>query len=137
MARIRPFRALRPAEGKEQRWLPSLRCVQPRGGKRKGEGDSLTFLGIDRPETQFPPEQDMYAACVYQKVRRCSGKWRKRGFSYRMRRLFYIYELTMDGQAQTGLVACSAVDDYLSGVIKKHENTRRDKEEDRSAMWMP
>ena len=44
---------------------------------------------------------------------------------------FYLYELTMDGRSQTGLVACSAVDDYVSGVIKKHENTRRDKEEDR------
>ena len=76
----------------------------------------------------------MYAACVYQKGAEMLREMEKEGiFIQDEAACFYIYELTMDGQAQTGLVACSAVDDYLSGVIKKkHENTRRDKEEDRN-----
>ena len=49
----------------------------------------------------------------------------------RISRNDYLYELTMDGRSQTGLVACASIDDYLNGVIKKHENTRADKEEDR------
>ncbi|HIV25085.1 MAG TPA: DUF1015 domain-containing protein [Candidatus Scatomonas pullistercoris] len=133
MARIRPFRALRPAEGKEAAVAALPYDVYSRAEAReKVKGDSLTFLGIDRPETQFPPEQDMYAACVYQKGAEMLREMEKEGiFIQDEAACFYIYELTMDGQAQTGLVACSAVDDYLSGVIKKHENTRRDKEEDR------
>ena len=50
---------------------------------------------------------------------------------------YYLYELTMEGRSQTGIVACCSIDDYVNGVVKKHENTREDKELDVSAMWMP
>ena len=133
MAIIRPFRALRPAEGKEKDVAALPYDVYSREEARsKVEGDSLTFLRIDRPETQFPPEQDMYADCVYRKGGDMLREMEQEGnFIQDETPCFYIYELTMGGRAQTGLVACSAVDDYVSGVVKKHENTRRDKEEDR------
>ena len=133
MAIIRPFRALRPAGGKEQAVAALPYDVYSRKEAReKVRGDSLTFLRIDRPETQFPPEQDMYADCVYKKGDEMLREMEEKGdFIQDETPCFYIYELTMDGRSQTGLAACSAVDDYVSGVIKKHENTRRDKEEDR------
>ena len=133
MARIRPFRALRPAEGREAAVAALPYDVYSRAEAReKVRGDAWSFLRIDRPETQFPPEQDMYADCVYQKGARMLREMEESGaFVQDQTACFYIYELTMDGRSQTGLVACSAVDDYLTGVIKKHENTRRDKEEDR------
>ena len=74
----------------------------------------------------------MYADCVYKKGDEMLREMEEMGvFVQDETPCFYLYELTMDGRSQTGLVACSAVDDYVSGVIKKHENTRRDKEEDR------
>ena len=133
MAIIRPFRALRPAEGKEKDVAALPYDVYSREeARRKTQGDPLTFLRIDRPETQFPPEQDMYAECVYRRGDQMLREMEEKGiFVQDGTPCFYIYELTMDGKPQTGLVACSAVDDYVSGVVKKHENTRRDKEEDR------
>ncbi len=133
MAIIRPFRGLRPAAGKEKAVAALPYDVYSREeARRKVEGDPLTFLRIDRPETQFPPEQDMYADCVYKKGDEMLREMEEMGvFVQDETPCFYLYELTMDGRSQTGLVACSAVDDYVSGVIKKHENTRRDKEEDR------
>lgn len=133
MAVIRPFRALRPAEGKEAAVAALPYDVYSRAEAREAvRGDELTFLRIDRPETQFSPEQDMYADCVYRKGAEMLREMEEKGsFVQDDAPCFYIYELTMAGRVQTGLAACSAVDDYLSGVIKKHENTRRDKEEDR------
>lgn len=91
-----------------------------------------SFLSIDRPETQFPVGQDMYADCVYAKADEMLQNWEKEHiFEMDSENCYYIWELTMDGRAQTGLVACSSVDDYLQNVVKKHENTRADKEKDR------
>ena len=133
MAEIRPFRALRPTEEKASKVAALPYDVYSREEARvKVAGDELSFLRIDRPETQFPEGQDMYAPCVYEKADEMLREMTEEGiFVQDERPCYYIYELTMDGRAQTGLVACSAVDDYLKGVIKKHENTRKEKEEDR------
>ena len=133
MAEIRPFRALRPTEEKASKGAALPYDVYSREEARvKVAGDKLSFLRIHRPETQFPEGQDMYAPCVYEKADEMLREMTEEGiFVQDERPCYYIYELTMDGRAQTGLVACSAVDDYLKGVIKKHENTRKEKEEDR------
>ena len=92
----------------------------------------LSFLNIDRPETQFAPDQDMYAPQVYARAaellqeRIADGTYIADG-----NRAYYIYELTMDGRTQTGLVGVCAVDEYEDGTIKRHELTREDKERDR------
>ena len=133
MAEIRPFRALRPTKETAAKVAALPYDVYSREEAReKVAGDRLSFLRIDRPETQFPETQDMYAPCVYAKADEMLREMEDEGiFVQDPKACYYIYELTMDGRVQTGLVACSAVDDYLSGVIKKHENTRKEKEEDR------
>ena len=133
MAIIRPFKALRP------RWdLASKIAALPydvyseEEARKAVEGDNYSFLRIDRAETQFPVGQDMYAKEVYEKASSMIRDMESKGeFVNDGSPCFYVYELTMDGRTQTGLAACSAVDDYINGVIKKHENTRREKEEDR------
>lgn len=96
------------------------------------KGNPLSFLNIDRPETQFPPDEDMYADVVYARGAALLQEQIKQQI-YRKDASpgYYIYELTMDGRAQTGIVACCSIDDYLNQVIRKHENTREEKEQDR------
>ena len=94
--------------------------------------EPLSFLKIDRAETQFDASVDTYAPQVYQKAKELLEKAIADGtFITDTDRCYYIYELTMDGRSQTGIVACASIDDYLNNVIKKHENTRADKEVDR------
>ena len=133
MAEIRPFRALRPSkETAAQVAALPYDVYSRKEARQKVTGDSLSFLCIDRPETQFPEDQDMYAPCVYQKADQMLRQMTEEGiFLQDPKPCYYIYELTMNGRVQTGLVACSSVDDYRNGVVKKHENTRKDKEEDR------
>lgn len=91
-----------------------------------------SFLNIDRPETQFADDADMYDDKVYQKAREMLWKQvEDRTFLKEEKRCYYIYELTMDKRTQTGIVACASIDDYENQVIKKHENTRQEKEADR------
>jgi len=91
-----------------------------------------SFLAIDRPETQFAEDYDMYAPEVYQKAHDMLWGQIKSGvFEQDETDCYYIYEQTMNGRTQTGIVACASIDDYLNNVIKKHENTRAEKEEDR------
>lgn len=92
----------------------------------------LSFLNIDRAETQFDSSVDTYADEVYQKAHDMLWDQIREGtFVQEDKPVYYIYELTMDGRVQTGIVACASVDDYQHQVIKKHENTRADKELDR------
>ena len=96
------------------------------------DGEPLSFLNIDRPETQFSADVDMYAPEVYAKARELFDARRADGtFVTESAPCFYLYELTMGGRSQTGVVACCAIDDYLENVIKKHENTLEKKELDR------
>ena len=96
------------------------------------DGEPLSFLNIDRPETQFSADVDMYAPEVYAKARELFDARRADGtFVTEPAPCFYLYELTMNERSQTGVVACCAIDDYLENVIKKHENTLEKKELDR------
>ena len=92
----------------------------------------LSFLNIDRPETQFPPEQDMYAPEVYERANTLFHERIDDGtFIQDPNRSYYIYELTWQGHTQTGVAAICSIDEYQDGTIKRHENTRPEKELDR------
>lgn len=94
----------------------------------------LSFLNIDRPETQFGPDQDMYAPEVYERGAELLRERIEDGTFVEDRNLaYYIYQLAWEGHAQTGIVAVCSVDEYEAGVIKRHELTREDKECDRIA----
>ncbi len=96
------------------------------------KGSPLSFLNIDRAETQFDSSVDTYADEVYQKAHDMLWDMIQKGrFVQEDKPVYYLYELTMDGRVQTGIVACASVDDYENQVIKKHENTRAEKELDR------
>ncbi|MDD3278754.1 MAG: DUF1015 family protein [Lachnospiraceae bacterium] len=133
MAKIRPFQAWMPrADLAEQVAALPYDVYSRAEAREKVQGDQLSFLRIDRPETQFEEDCDMYAPRIYEKADEMLKQMEHDGILVQDEKpLFYIYELTMDGRTQTGLVAGSSVDDYLTGVVKKHEQTRRDKEEDR------
>lgn len=93
-----------------------------------------SFLKIDRAETAFdnPLEIDIHSAQVYEMAHDILWKMIANGeFIEDQNPCYYIYELTMNGRAQTGIVGCSSVNDYLNNVVKKHENTLKAKEEDR------
>lgn len=133
MAQIRPFRAYRPCQGMEERIAALPYDVYNRAEacevvKKNPE----SFLAVDRAETQFGEEVDTYADCVYEKADQMLREKILEGkFVQDPTPCFYLYELTMDGHSQTGVVGCASIDDYRNNVIKKHENTRADKEEDR------
>lgn len=96
------------------------------------EGRPLSFLNIDRPETQFPADQDMYAPEVYARGAELLHECLEDGTFVEDRNLaYYIYRLAWKGHVQTGIVCVCAVDEFESGVIKRHELTREDKERDR------
>lgn len=96
------------------------------------EGRPLSFLNIDRPETQFPADQDMYAPEVYARGAELLHERLADGTFVEDRNLAYcIYRLAWEGHVQTGIVCVCAVDEFESGVIKRHELTREDKERDR------
>ena len=133
MAEIKPFCAIRPADGLAERIGALPYDVYNREEARKAAlKDPLSFLNIDRPETQFEAGHDMYAPEVYQKAHDLLwGMVREGKFIQDETPCYYLYALTMNGRTQTGIVACASIDDYQNGVIRKHENTRAEKEEDR------
>lgn len=133
MADIRPFSAYRPAPGMESRIAALPYDVYNREEAREVVSRNPdSFLAIDRAETGFGPEVDTYAEEVYQRAASLLREWTAEGkFVKDDCPCYYLYELTMDGRSQTGIVACASIDDYCSQVIKKHENTRADKELDR------
>ncbi|MBR4169916.1 MAG: DUF1015 domain-containing protein [Lachnospiraceae bacterium] len=133
MATIKPFRALRPAGRYADRIAALPYDVYNRAeAKAEVEKEPLSFLKIDRAETQFDDSVDTYADMVYEKAKSTYEEMKKEGYYLvDASECFYLYELTMKGRAQTGIVGCASIDDYENGVIKKHENTRADKEVDR------
>ncbi len=133
MADIRPFSAIRPAKGMEDKIAALPYDVYSRAEAKEVVKDNQdSFLNIDRAETQFSDDVDTYADCVYDKAKELLWNMVNDGKFIRDEKpCYYIYQLEMDGRKQTGLVACSSVDDYVSQTIKRHENTRADKEVDR------
>nr|MCR5784948.1 DUF1015 domain-containing protein [Eubacterium sp.] len=133
MAIVRTFKAIRPAKGLEDKIAALPYDVYNREeAKAEVEKSPLSFLRIDRAETQFGDEVSTYAPEVYKKAHDILWEMVKNGqFIEDDKECYYIYELVMDKRSQVGIVACSSIDDYENGVIKKHENTRAEKEKDR------
>lgn len=133
MAVVKPFPCIRPAKELAGKVAALPYDVYNRNEAYKVvSGNPYSFLNIDRAETQFSDDVDTYADCVYDKARELLDGMMKDGILVSDETAaYYIYELTMDGRRQTGIVACSSIDDYQNGMIKKHENTREDKEVDR------
>ena len=133
MATIRPFKAYRPCETMASKIAALPYDVYNRAEAAcvvKANPDS--FLAIDRAETFFPADVDTYDARVYDKASELLDLWISEGkFIQDEKPCYYIYEQVMDGRSQKGIVACASIDDYVGNVIKKHENTRADKELDR------
>jgi uncharacterized protein (DUF1015 family) len=100
--------------------------------RKEAAGNPDSFLHVVKPEIDFPANQDPYAAEVYVKGKDNFAALLQKGvFSQDEDECIYIYRLTMNGKSQSGIVAAAAIDDYFDNVIKKHELTRPDKEEDR------
>lgn len=133
MAVVKPFICIRPAKehAAEVAALP-YDVYNRKEACAAVKGNPLSFLNIDRAETQFSDDVDTYADCVYEKARELLDSQIADGiYVTDVGDHYYLYELTMDGRSQTGIVACCSIDDYVNGVIKKHENTREEKELDR------
>ncbi len=133
MAVVKPFLAVRPVrECAAQVGALPYDVYNREEACEAVKGNPLSFLNIDRAETQFPEDVDMYAPCVYEKAKELlEARMGDGTFLQDETPCYYVYQLTMDGRSQTGIVACSAVDDYVNQVVKKHENTREEKEQDR------
>lgn len=133
MAVIKAFKCVRPSAEKA-----SLIAALPYDVYNRAEAKEVvsknpqSFLAIDRAETQFSDDVDTYDKCVYEKASSMLQEWINDGSFVRDDKdCYYIYTLEMNGRAQNGIVACASIDDYADNVIKKHENTRADKEQDR------
>ena len=133
MAVLKPFKGLRPpgelASKVASRPYDVLNSDEAR---LEAAGNPYTLLHIIKPEIDFPSGTDEHTPPVYQKAAENLDLWRKQGWLVKdAKASLYIYAQTMEGRTQYGIVGCASVDDYLNGVIRKHELTRNDKEEDR------
>lgn len=133
MATIKPFRGIRPpknlVEQVESRPYDVLNSEEARA--EAGDNEKSLYH-IIKPEIDFPAGTSEYDACVYEKAAENFRKFKDNGWLVQdENEHYYIYAQTMNGKTQYGLVVGAYVDDYMSGAIKKHELTRRDKEEDR------
>ncbi len=133
MAEIKAFRGFRPRAELVDRIAALPYDVYDREeAKLEVQREPLSFLRVDRAETQFEDEVDMYSPAVYRKAKETLDNMIRDGiYLQEEKEVYYIYELTMDGRSQVGIVACASIDDYQNGVIKKHEDTREEKELDR------
>ena len=131
MVRVKPFAALRPP-----RELVTEVAAPPYDVLNSAEARAMagekSMLHITKPEIDFEPMLQDHDPRVYDKAVENFRKWQERGWLVRdPRPCYYVYAQTMDGRTQYGIVLCAHTDDYSSGAIKKHELTRKDKEDDR------
>ena len=134
MAVIRPFRALRPlpASAASVAAVP-YDVVSTDEARQFVEGNPLSFLRVSRAEVELPPDTNPYADAVYERAARNFQRLREEApLVVEDTPSLYAYRLRMGSHEQTGLAACFSVDEYGRDVIRKHEKTRRDKEDDRT-----
>ena len=134
MADVRPFRGVRPLEKLVEKIAsPPYDVINSVEARRMVSGNEYSFLHITKPEVDLPVDTDLYDDVVYEtaseNLRRFMEKgWLKKDASP----CYYIYRQQMGEHVQTGLVTAASVDDYEKDIIKKHEFTRQDKEDDRT-----
>ena len=133
MAVIKPFRGIRP----QKKYVSQIASkpydvLNEKEARSECEGNPLSFYHVIKPEIDFPDDYDHYAPEVYQKGAYSFNKMMNDGIFFQdEEEYYYVYAQTMNGKRQYGIVACASIDDYFNNVIKKHELTRPDKEEDR------
>ena len=133
MAIVKPFRGLRPPKA----LAATLACLpydvmNTEEAAAMAWGKEHSLLHITRSEIDLPADIDIHSAEVYNKAVENFELWQKKGWLVQDKEEhFYIYAQTMEGRTQYGIAGCASVDDYLNGIIKKHELTRPDKEQDR------
>ena len=133
MAVVKPFRGLRPPKSiVSDLACPPYDVMSTEEALKMSQGKEFSLLHITRSEIDLPPETDAHSEEVYKKSVSNFALWRKNGWLVQDDEpYYYIYAQTMQKRTQYGIVGCASVDDYLNGVIKKHELTRPDKEQDR------
>jgi uncharacterized protein (DUF1015 family) len=131
--RVKPFRGLRPPKTLVEAVTSRPYDVLDTAEARAEAGDNeLSLYHIIKPEIDFPAGTDEHDEAVYRRGAENLAHFRREGWLVQdAAEHYYIYAQTMDGRTQYGIVLCAAVEDYMTGRIKKHELTRRDKEEDR------
>lgn len=133
MAVFKPFKAVRPLP--EYARMVAALPYDVMNSKEAAEmvrGNPLSFLHVDKAEIDLPEGTDLYSEKVYLKAKENLKKLEKNKICKQdSTPCFYIYRQIMNGRSQTGIVGCASIDDYLNGIIKKHEFTRADKEADR------
>jgi uncharacterized protein (DUF1015 family) len=132
--RIHAYNALRPrADIADKVAAPPYDTVDTPEAAQLAEGNPMSFLHINHSEIDLPAGTDLYADAVYAKAAENLQNFKKQGWLFAEDRpLMYLYAQTMGAHTQTGLVCCCHIDDYIKDVIKKHEFTRKDKEDDRT-----
>ena len=133
MIAIQPFKALRP-EAQHAKLVASLPydVLSSKEAKTAAEGNPKSFLHITKSEIDLPDNTDVHSQKVYDTAKENLDAFLSRNILFRESKpCYYIYQLVMNGRSQTGLVCGSSVDDYENGLIKKHEFTRPEKEQDR------
>jgi len=133
MAILKPFRGLRPPKtiAKDLAARP-YDVLNSKEARIEAQGNPYSLLHITKPEIDLPENIDEHDERVYAKAKENFELFKQKGWLVQDdEEYLYIYAQTMNGRTQYGLVGCAGVDDYLNGVIKKHELTRKDKEEDR------
>jgi uncharacterized protein (DUF1015 family) len=133
MATLYPFRALRPNPDNASRIAAvPYDVVSTDEARALADGNPQSFLHVSRAEIELPAGTDPYADAVYRRAADNFAALRKSALTVEDEPSVYFYQLRMGGHVQTGLAACFSIDEYDRGVIKKHERTRRDKEDDRT-----
>ena len=133
MAKIKPFKGVRPP----QQMVTEVASrpydvLNSEEARQEAEGNAKSLYHIIKPELDFAPGTDEHDPCVYDKAVENFNAFQEKGWLVQdEKEHYYIYAQTMDGRTQYGIVVAANVEDYMSGRIKKHELTRRDKEEDR------
>jgi len=133
MSILRPFRALRPKPSDAARIAAvPYDVVSTDEARALADGNPLSFLRVSRAELELPPGVDPYGDAVYDRAARNFAELRTRAYVVEDSPSLYCYRLRMGVHTQTGLAACVSLDEYDRDIIKKHERTRRDKEDDRT-----
>ena len=133
MAIVKSFKCVRPREDMAEQVASLPYDVYDRKEAKAAVANKpYAFLNIDRPETAFDDDFDMYSKEAYKHAKDLYNQFKDKGiYEEDTCDSYYLYELTMNGRSQTGIVGLASVDDYLNNIIKKHENTREEKEIDR------
>lgn len=134
MAVIRPFRALRPRPERAQQVASvPYDVVNTEEARALANGNPLSFLHVSRPEIDLPPGTDIHSDAVYRKaIENFEKLIADCPLEKETEPSLYLYRLIMGDHEQVGIVACCSIDEYDEGIIRKHERTRRDKEDDRT-----